>query len=207
MPEPPRAQADDADAGTGSYLTTLRTGLTEAAARPAVRAGVLAVAALTALDGLEEYFPLLAQDWGVPTAAVPLAMLGIPLAGAAGAALGGAASGLRPWALAAVLGVAVLVLGVTGLVRHPAGLAGVALYYGLYRLVLVVVDARLQERIDGPARATVTSVAGLGSELAAFVLFAGWAVGGLMLVTALMLVAVVLVFSVVLSLSQVRRFR
>ncbi|MGH3929704.1 MAG: hypothetical protein ACRDTF_06980 [Pseudonocardiaceae bacterium] len=36
--------------------------------------------------------------------------------------------------------------------------------------VLVVVDARLQGQIEGPARATVTSVAGLGSEVTALAL-------------------------------------
>lgn len=186
MPEPPRARGDDDADG---YLTILRAGLAEVTARPAVRGAVLAVALLTSLDALEEYFPLLAQDWGVPTAAAPLAMLGIPLAGAVGAALGGPASRLHPSGLAVVLGVAVFALGAAGLVRHPAGLAGVALYYGLYRLVLVVADTRLQQQIDGSARATVTSVAGMGSEVMAFVLFAGWALGGLALVVALMLVA------------------
>ncbi|HEX2298056.1 MAG TPA: MFS transporter, partial [Pseudonocardiaceae bacterium] len=195
MPEPPRAPdgetggpgADPADAG--GYLTTLSAGLAEVAARPVVRSAVLAVAVLTSLDGLEEYFPLLAQDWGVPTTAVPLAMLAIPLAGAAGAALGGPVSRLPPSGLAVVLGVAVLTLGVAGLVPHPAGLAAVAVFYGLYRMVLVAADSRLQERIDGSTRATVTSVAAMGSELAAFALYAGWALGGLLLVVALMLVA------------------
>lgn len=197
IPEPPRAPADHAtghdatghDAtGGGGYLGPLRAGLAEVTARPVVRAAVLAVAVLTGLDGIEEYFPLLAQDWGVPTTAVPLAMLAIPLAGAVGAALGGSAGRLHPSGLAILFGVAVLTLGAAGLVRHPAGLAGVALFYGLYRLVLVVADARLQERIDGRARATVTSVAGMGGELAAFALFAGWALGGLLLVVAFMLV-------------------
>ena len=194
MPEPPRATgggADPADdpADDAGYLTTLRAGFAEVAARPVLRGAVLAVAVLTSVDGLEEYFPLLAQDWGVPTTLVPLAILAIPLAGAVGAALGGPASRLQPSGLAVVLGVAVLMLGAAGLVRHPAGLAGVALFYGLYRLVLVVADTRLQERIDGSARATVTSVAAMGSGLAEFVLFAGWALGGLLLVVALMLAA------------------
>lgn len=189
MPEPPRGDGPDGGAPDGDgYLTTLRAGLAEAAARPVVRAGVLAAAVLTSLDGLEEYFPLLAQDWGVPTTVVPLATLGIPLAGAVGAALGGPANSLRPAGLAALFGLAVLTLGLAGLVRHPAGLAGVALFYGLYQMVLVVADTRLQERIDGCARATVTSVAGMGSELAAFALFAGWALGGLLLVVTFMLV-------------------
>ena len=63
-------------------------------------------------------------------------------------------------------------------VPHPVGPRGVALYYGLYRAVLVVADARLQERIDGPGRATVTSVANLGGELPSFAVYAAWALGG-----------------------------
>ncbi|MGH3912892.1 MAG: MFS transporter, partial [Pseudonocardiaceae bacterium] len=153
------------------------------------RTALLAVAILRGLDGLEEYTPLLAQEWGVPTGLVPLAALSVPLTGAVGAVLGGAASGLRPSALTAVLGVGVLALGAAGFLRHPVGLVGVALFYGLLRLVLVVVDARLQERIEGSARATVTSVAGLGGEIAAFALFAAWALGEVMVVTALALVA------------------
>ena len=63
-------------------------------------------------------------------------------------------------------------------VPHPAALIGVALYYGLYRAVLVVADARLQERITGPARATVTSVANVVAELPSFAVYAAWAIGG-----------------------------
>lgn len=185
LPEPPREEA--ADGEEAGYLATLRAGLVEATARPGVRAAVLAVAALSGVDAIEEYFPLLTRDWRVPTGWVPLAMLLITMTGAAGAALGGAASRLRGPALAALLGAAVLALGVAGLVRHPAALAGLALFYGLYRLVLVVTDARLQERIDGPARATVTSVAGLGTELAALATLAAWALGGVLGVTVLAL--------------------
>jgi MFS family permease len=110
------------------------------------------------------------------------AVLGVPLAGAAGAALGGWANRLRPSALAPTCGVAVLALGAAGLARQPAGMVFVAVFYGLYRLVLVVADARLQERICGKARATVTSVAGLGTELGALVLYGTWALGGVLLV-------------------------
>jgi hypothetical protein len=45
-------------------------------------------------------------------------------------------------------------------------------------LVLVVAETRLQEAITGPARATVTSVAGVGVELAAPVVFAAYTAGG-----------------------------
>jgi hypothetical protein len=67
-------------------------------------------------------------------------------------------------------------------------LAAVAAGYALYRLVLVVAETRLQEAITGPARATVTSVAGVGVELAALAVFAGYAVGGLVLLAAAVLV-------------------
>ncbi|MFL6141919.1 MAG: MFS transporter [Labedaea sp.] len=185
LPEAPGSAGPAEDEPAG-YLATLRAGVLEAAGNPAVRAVLVAAAVLAAVDGIEEYFTLLAADWGVPPELVPVAVLGIPLAGAAGATFGGPAARLHPVALGVVLGVAATVFGGTGLLRHPAGLAGVAVFYGLYRMVLVVVDARLQQRIEGPARATVTSVAGLGTEVTNLLLFAAWAVGQVMLVAALM---------------------
>lgn len=168
----PAEAADFAEAG---YVAVLRTGLAETARNPAVRAAIVAVAFLGALDSLEEYFPLLAHDWGVSTSLVPLAVLGIPLVGAAGAALGGAASRLRPRTLGLILAGAVLAFGGAGLLRRPAGVAGIAVAYGLYQLVLVVTDVRLQRRIEGDARATVTSVAALGIDVAGVVLYGAWA--------------------------------
>lgn len=173
------------DGEPSGYLTVLRSGLAEAAGRPAIRAAVLAVAVLGGLDGLEEYDTLLARDWGMATAQIPVAVLGVPLAGAAGAAFGGRAGRLRPSLLAALLGVGVTALVAAALVRHPAGLVGVSVFYGLYRLVLVVVDARLQERIEGPSRATVTSLAGFGTEVSCLLLFGAWALGGVLAVAAL----------------------
>ncbi|HVF14429.1 MAG TPA: MFS transporter [Acidimicrobiales bacterium] len=183
-PAPGAAGALDEPAGSKGYLEVLRSGLAEAARHPAVRAAVVAVAVLGGLDGLEEYFPLLAQDWGVPTSVVPLAVLGIPLVGAAGAAFGGVASRVRPRTLAVLLGVAVSVFGAATLLRRPLGVAGIAVAYGLYQLVLVVTDARLQQRIEGPGRATVTSVASLGVEVTAVFLFGAWALGQPLLVAA-----------------------
>ena len=175
LPEPPRGDADDDESG---YLATLRDGLAEAARAPAVRSVLLAAAVLGAFDAVEEYFPLLLAGWGIPTALIPLADLPVVLAGVAGAALAGTARRLPPWALGAVLAVAMVLFGGAGLAGHPAGITAVALFYGGYRAVLVVVDARLQERIASRSRATVTSVAGIGTELATFGLYAAWAVGG-----------------------------
>lgn len=191
LPEPPRGPDDESN-GAG-YLATLRAGVVEVASRPVLRAALTAAAVLGGLDAIEEYFPLVTLDVGIPVEAVPLAMLPITVVGAAGAALGGAAYRLPRWGLAAVLGAAVLALGASVLVLHPAAIVAIALFYGLYRMVLVVVDARLQDRIDGSARATVTSVAGLGVEIVGLGVFAAWAAGGGLLVAGLWLaVALVL---------------
>ncbi len=48
---------------------------------------------------------------------------------------------------------------------HPAGFVAVALAFGAFQLAQVLADVRLQARISGPARATVTSVAGLGTNV------------------------------------------
>jgi MFS family permease len=180
----PDLRADREDDEEPGYLATLRAGLDEVATRPAVRGAVLAFGLLFGLDAYEEYFPLIARDLRVDTALVPIALLVIPLVGAVGAALGGRAARLPAGGLAAVLGTGAAVLAVAGYVAHPAALTGVALFYGLYRMVLVVVDARLQERIAGPARATVTSVANVVAELPAFAVYAAWALGGAPAVTA-----------------------
>jgi len=44
--------------------------------------------------------------------------------------------------------------------------------------VLVRAEAALQDRITGTARATVTSVAALGTEVATFALYGAWTLGG-----------------------------
>jgi hypothetical protein len=197
LPEPSRIPVTQ-PAGAGltvcapreqhSYLSLLRSGMKEAVAHPAVRAAVVAAALVTGLDGLEEYFPLMAQQWGVPTALVPLAVIGLPLAGAVGASYGGRANRIGGATLARILFGALVLLGAMGLMALPAGLAGVAVFYGLHQMVLVVVAARLQNRIQGPARATVTSVASLATELAAIALFSAWALHGLLLVALVWLI-------------------
>ncbi|MEV4049196.1 MFS transporter, partial [Streptomyces sp. NPDC049744] len=58
-----------------------------------------------------------------------------------------------------------LALAVGGLTGTPAALLLVALAFGGFQLATVLADARLQQRIDDTGRATLTSVAGLGTEL------------------------------------------
>ena len=183
LPEPARIR----DENGLSYFQVLRAGIREATTSPVVRAAVVTAALIGGLDGLEEYFPLMAKAWGVPTAVIPLAVLALPLAGAAGAAFGGRADRLSAPALSSVMFGALALLGAMALLALPAGLLGVAAFYCLHQMVLVVVDARVQDRIAGPSRATVTSAASLGTEIVAIALFAAWALQGLLLVAGLWL--------------------
>jgi MFS family permease len=193
---PGEPESDDQQAPALGYFATLRVGVAEAVTRPEVRIMVLVVAVMEGLDALEEYFTLVALDWGVPVEWVPIAVLAIPLVGAAGAWWGTRRpmSGRSPSrTLALALAVAALLLALSDWFGKPAGLVGVAAFYGLYRLVLVAVSSRLQDRIEGGSRATISSVASLGSEFAAIAVYGLWAVGGLALVALMVLcVAVIL---------------
>jgi hypothetical protein len=184
LPEPPRVP-DAEDDGAG-----LATALVTALRRPGLLVLVLALAVLGGLDAVEEYFPVMAGTWGVPAGAVPLAVLAVPLTGAAGAALAGRAGRLRVRTLAALLAAAAVLLGLAALWGRPGALAVVAAFYGLYLAVLVVAQARLQDRIRGRYRATITSVAAVGVEVMSLAVFAAWAVGGALGVAVLVLAAV-----------------
>jgi MFS family permease len=189
FPEPPR------ESDGGSFARTLRQGVREAVTTPTLRLTVLAVALVGALDAVEEYFPVIAGTQGVPVAVVPFAVLGIALAGALGAALGGRAEKLPDGALPVLLAVAGSCLAASMVLPDAAALAAVAVFYGLYLAVLVVAETRLQDRIDSAHRATITSVAGLGIELASLLVFAAWALGGAAAVAVLVLAVVPVVRS------------
>ncbi|SNR46932.1 MFS transporter [Blastococcus mobilis] len=189
FPEPARVPD-----GETSLAGTLRQGVREAVRTPALRLTVLAVALIGALDAVEEYFPVLAAAQGVPVTGVPFAVLAVALAGALGAALGGRAARLPDRALPVLLGTAGLCLAAVVL-PVLAGLVALCVFYALYLAVLVAAEARLQDRIDSPHRATITSVAGLGIELGSLLVFAAWAVGGATAVAVLVLAVVPVVRS------------
>lgn len=187
LPEPPRAACPDGP-DSGGFPATLRAGLVEAVVRRGVRRTVVVLALLGGLDAFEEYIPLLAQQWGVPIEAVPLATLAVPLAGALGAALGGAGARLPSAVLATTLTASMVLFSGTGVLHRPIGLVVVAAVYGIYRMALVVIDTRLQRQIDGTVRATVTSIAGLGTEMVTLLIYALWPLSGVTGVAALGLV-------------------
>ena len=183
FPEPRTAAAED---GGGS----VRADLVPALRRRGLLLAVAAVALVGGLDGMEEFFPVLAAERGVPVGAVPVAVLAVSLAGAAGAALGGRLARPSARALAALLAAAGVGLLAAPAAPAAAALALLAMAYGLYLAVLVAAEAELQRRITGPYRATVTSVAGAGIELSSLLVFAAWAGGGATGVAALVLAVV-----------------
>ena len=184
LPEPPRTRAPGDDGG-GSLRS-----VQDALRHPPLLLLLAAVALLGGIDAVEEYVPVLAGTWGAPTALVPLAAAAVPLAGALGAAGGGRAARLPAGVLAALLALAGVLLGAAALWARPAALGAVALFYALYTAVLVVAGARLQERIPGRWRATLTSVSALGTELVALLVYAAWALRGALGTAVLVLAAV-----------------
>ncbi|WP_327010964.1 MFS transporter [Dactylosporangium sp. NBC_01737] len=183
--EQPGKAPDDEDDDHWGYFATLGDGIGQAARAPAVRAAILALAALAGLDAIDEYFPVMAAGWGVPTGLNPALVLVVTLGGAAGAGIVAYTGTSRPAVQATLLAVAGVALAAAGVLRLPVGVVLVAVFYGLYRYVLVLVDARLQHVIEGASRATVTSVAALATEVSALALFGAWAAGGVLLVAAL----------------------
>ncbi|MFF1321527.1 MFS transporter, partial [Streptomyces chartreusis] len=71
-----------------------------------------------------------------------------------------------------------LALAVGAAARSLAGIALVSLAFAGFQLAEVLADVRLQHRIDESRRATLTSVASLGTELATVVTFGVYALLG-----------------------------
>jgi hypothetical protein len=114
----------------------------------------------------------------VPDALVPYLLLLIWTGATAGGLLAGAAERLGTGGLAALLTAAALALAAGALTGSPVGLGLVALAFGGFQLATVLADARLQHRIEDTGRATLTSVAGLGTELATVAVYGAYAVLG-----------------------------
>jgi MFS family permease len=172
----PDPVADETDA-TGSYVDMLREGVSEAARSTAVRRAVLFVAMLTGLLAFDEYFPLAADDDGASHTGVAL-LVALPAAAQAlGTALAGRTSRVSGRTIAVMLGVAAAALAVVPVGGTLGGFVALALAYGLMYNVVIVAEARLQDSIEGDARATVTSVSGFLSEAVAVAVFAYVATG------------------------------
>ncbi|MFD8253755.1 MFS transporter [Streptomyces werraensis] len=155
----------------------LRAGLGEARRDRSVRGALLLVPAVAAVWGaLDEYTPLLVREAGVADVAVPWVLLVIWGGATAGSLLAGEGERFGTGGLALLLGGGGLALAVGAVAGTVAGLLLVAVAFGAFQAATVLAEARLQHRIESTGRATLTSVAGLGTEVVTLTVFAGYAV-------------------------------
>ena len=168
----PEGAAGDDEAG---WWQGLRTGAAVVRRDDRVRATVVLVAVVTAIwGGLEEYTPLLARDTGVAVSTVPLLLLLVALGQVAGGLLAPLGQRLGANGYALLLAGSAVALAGGALLRQWAGFLLVAAAFCGFQLASVLADARLQERIDSGTRATVTSLAGLATELTVIATYAGY---------------------------------
>jgi MFS family permease len=170
------------------YVAMLRSGLEEAATAVDVRHALLVAGLVVGFSAFDEYFPLLARAHGVDVAVVPwlvgLAVLGQVI----GTALAGRTAGMSAKAMAATVAGAAVLLSCGALLHPMVGFVAIAVGYGLLNNAMVVSGARLQQVIRGRARATVTSVLGLGEEVVALTVY-GLVAGGTQVVSVPVVVA------------------
>lgn len=153
------------------YVRMLAAGVGEVRRLPTVRSGVLLAALLLGTTAYDEYFALLAVDKGAATAEIPL-LVGFTVAGQlVGTALAGRTARVSGRTLAYTVGVAGLLLVVGAVIAQPLAFAAIGLGYGMVANATIVAESRLQDAIEGEARATVTSVVGLTSEVVAVAVF------------------------------------
>ncbi|MCX5522805.1 MFS transporter [Streptomyces bobili] len=158
------------------WAASLRSGLGEARRDRSVRGALLLVPAVAAVWGaLDEYTPLLARDTGAADATIPYLLVMVWAGVTAGSLLAGPAERLGRRGFGALLAASALALAAGAGVGTRAGLALVAVAFGGFQLATVLADARLQQRIEGTGRATLTSVAGLGTELATITVYGTYA--------------------------------
>lgn len=167
------------------YLSMLKTGVAESIRVRAVRNGVFLGALLFGITAFDEYFALLAESVGVATAVVPL-LVGLTVLGSlVGSVLAGRTERMSARTMAIAVGIgAILFLGgamIAGLAAHRSsavyvlttlGFTAIGISYGIVYNAGVVAGARLQDAIEGQARATVTSVSGLLGEVVSLAVFA-----------------------------------
>ncbi|MEW2430627.1 MFS transporter [Micromonospora sp. NPDC047644] len=174
-PPPQHESTSPDDEGDLGWWDTLRTGVSQVRTRPPVRSAVLLVAVVAADWGaLDEYTPLLALDTGVGPQAVPLLLLLLWAAVTVGGLLAPAGERLGGRGYAALLGLVGVALAAGAMVRHPAGFVLLAVAFGAAQLATVLADARLQARITGSSRATVTSLAGMATDVLIIVTYAAY---------------------------------
>ncbi|MFI0356314.1 MFS transporter [Actinomadura sp. 9N407] len=173
----PDADEEEDEEDEPSLRRVLSEGWAQVRDVPRVRGALVLSVVLMGVTALDEYVPYLAASTGVAAAAVPLLVLVV----SAGDTVGGWLAGRGVRWLAPALAVAGAGLAAGSLIGSVAGRAEglllVGAAFGIFQWAMVAADARLQERITDRSRATVTSLAGWGSEVLAVAIFAGYGAG------------------------------
>ncbi|UYM03904.1 MFS transporter [Solicola gregarius] len=175
LPAAPRVASarGRSDEGVGRrYVHMLVSGLREVRRVRTVRNGVLLVALLLGTTAYDEYFPLVALNKGTEPAGVPILIALVVAGQAIGTALAGRTARIGARTMAVLVAIAGGLLVTGALIAQPLAFVAIGIGYGAVNNAIIVAEARLQDAIEGSARATVTSVAGLSSELAAVAIFA-----------------------------------
>ena len=158
------------------WAASLRTGLSEARRSQGVRSAVVVVALVVSVWGaLDEYTPLLMSAMGVAASNVPVMLLVVWAGAAIGGVLAGPAGRLGTKGLAVLIVCGAGLLAVGALSGKP-GVILVGLAFGTFQLASVLADMRLQHSISGDARATVTSLAGMSTDVATVFVYGSYAV-------------------------------
>ncbi|MET9018600.1 MFS transporter [Actinopolymorpha sp. NPDC004070] len=180
FPDVPRSGLESEPTGVRAYAATLRAGVAEAVRDPAVRRLTVLTGLLPGLVAFDEYLPLLARTVGVTDSYVPLLMV-VPGVAMVVAALLVAARRWRYAVAPVALSVAGFLVGAGAAATSTVGVVAIGVGIGAFHLARLLLDARLQHAISGPARATVTSLSGVLSEGAALTVFAAFGVGSVWL--------------------------
>jgi MFS family permease len=159
------------------YLQMLRGGVHEATRRASVGRLLVIAAALYSLTAYDEYFPLVAGEAGASTSAVPLLVALIVAGQLVGSAIAGRMASLSRRGVTLMVASSGVLIAAGAVAGHPLGFVAIAGGYGLMESATIVSEAKLQDTISGPARATVTSVSGLASEVGAVAIYAAIAAG------------------------------
>ncbi|MDA2812130.1 MFS transporter [Nocardiopsis sp. RSe5-2] len=164
---------EDRSPGLGPPLRVMRTALSEVRHAPGARPALFAVAVVMGLSSLDEYLPFLARSFTSDTALVPILLVPVFAAMAAGewCAERGAR---RP---APVVAAGALLLAAGAFLGHPLGMLPVSAAFGVFAWAAVVAETRLQDSVSERARATVVSMSGFGAEAAAVATFAAYGLG------------------------------
>jgi MFS family permease len=184
------AASDDGGTFVARYVRALRDGTGEIRTDRIVRRAVLLTAVLMSFLALEEYFAMLARDGGASTAQAPLLVAITVVGQVAGAAVSGRTAGMSGRVMAAVLCAAAALIAIGAVAGGVAGFVAIGVGYGALHNTGIVAEVRMQDAMSGSARATVTSVAGLTSEVASLALFAGFALGSAWLSLSILVAAV-----------------